>query len=192
MLLLTRHGETDWNRTDRWQGSTGPPLNDRGRQQAERLASSLHAVDAIYSSDTTRARETASIVASHLGLSVVEDTRLREVNFGEWEGLTRAQIVERYPGALDRWSSGEGGDAPPGGEADTVMAARVLEALRVIADAHEGQCVVVVTSGGPIRAVQAHIAGIEQKVARRHFPRVDNCAVVEVLFRDGDIAVPGR
>ena len=113
VLLLARHGETDWNRADRWQGSTGPPLNELGRQQAEALALSLGAVDAIYSSDTNRVRETASIVASHFGLPVVEDERLREVNFGEWEGLTRGQIEERDGEALDRWDAGEG-EAPPG------------------------------------------------------------------------------
>jgi broad specificity phosphatase PhoE len=188
VLVLVRHGETEWNRIDRWQGFTGPPLNELGRRQAERLALSLHAVDAIYSSDTTRVRETASIIASHLRLPVIEDARLREVNFGEWEGLTREEINERYPDAFDRWETREHPEPPPGGEADTAMATRVLEVVREIAAKHAGQRVLVVTSGGPIRSVQAHVDGVEQATARRHFTRVDNCAVVEMVSRCGIIA----
>jgi broad specificity phosphatase PhoE len=90
-LLLARHGETDWNCDHRWQGHTGPPLNEKGRRQAAELAAQITNVDAIYSSDTERAHETAVIVAERHGLQVEADPRLREVNFGLWEGLTRAQ-----------------------------------------------------------------------------------------------------
>ena len=107
-VLLARHGETDWNRDHRWQGHTGPPLNATGRQQAVILAASLtQVVDAIYSSDTERARETAEIVAAHIGGSVSTDERLREVNFGEWEGLTRHEIDTHYAGAFTRWEACE-------------------------------------------------------------------------------------
>jgi broad specificity phosphatase PhoE len=185
-LLLARHGETDWNRTHRWQGFTGPPLNDTGRRQAEELASRLADIDAIYSSDTERARETAEIAAARLGVPVTQDARLREVNFGEWEGLTRQEINERYEGAFSRWDACELAE-PSGGESDAAMAERVLEALSEIGSRHSGR-VLVVTSGGPIRAAQAQMAGIEQEVARRHFERVENCALVEVLIRDGEFA----
>jgi broad specificity phosphatase PhoE len=95
-LLLARHGETDWNREHRWQGHAGPPLNDTGRRQALALAQRLPVVDAVYSSDTERAYETAQIVAEPRGLEVRTDARLREVNFGLWEGLTRGEIDERF------------------------------------------------------------------------------------------------
>ena len=187
-LLLARHGETDWNRTHRWQGFTGPPLNETGRRQAEELAAKVDDLDAIYSSDSERARETARIVAARLGLSVTEDPRLREVNFGEWEGLTRQEINERYSGAFSRWDACELAE-PTGGESDAAMAERVLQALSEIADRHAHERVLVVTSGGPIRAVQAHASGIEQAVARRHFRRVDNCALLDLVIRDGSFAL---
>lgn len=85
-LLLARHGETDWNLHHRWQVSTGPPLNETGRRQAAKLASQLDDLGAIYSSDTERAHETATIVAARPGLTVTTDKRLREVDFGAWEG----------------------------------------------------------------------------------------------------------
>ncbi len=189
-LLLARHGETDWNRDHRWQGFTGPPLNGEGRRQARALAAQLQGIDAIYSSDTERARETAWIVATRLGMRVIEDARLREVNFGEWEGLTRAEINARYAGAFSRWDACELAE-PTGGESDASMADRVLHALRDIADHHTADRVLVVTSGGPIRAVQAHVAGIEQAVARRHFSRVGNCALIELVIRDGSLTLSG-
>jgi Histidine phosphatase superfamily (branch 1) len=81
-LLLVRHGETDWNRDHRWQGHTGPPLNETGRREASELAGRISNVDAVYSSDTERAFETALILAARVGLDVQTDARLREVNFG--------------------------------------------------------------------------------------------------------------
>ena len=92
-LLLVRHGETDWNAEGRLQGHTDTPLNDYGRRQARTLADELagEPIDAVYSSDLARARETAEIVGGRLGLTVVVDPGLREKNWGSWEGLTPAE-----------------------------------------------------------------------------------------------------
>lgn len=180
-LLLVRHGETDWNLTHRWQGCTGPHPNDLGRQQARQLADRLDGtqVDSIYSSDSIRAVETAQIVADRFGLEVRQDPRLRELNFGEWEGLTRQEINERYSGAFSEWDTCKLA-APTGGETDLEMADRVLDAVSEIARNHATERTLVVTSGGPIRAVQAHAAGIDHAIARLRFQRAENCAVIEV------------
>jgi broad specificity phosphatase PhoE len=183
-LLLVRHGETDWNRDHLWQGHTGPSLNGTGRRQAVRLAEQLTNVAAVYSSDTERAYETATILAERHALEVHTDARLREVNFGRWEGLTRAQINERFGGGFTRWLSGES-SAPDGGEADEAMAERVLAALEDIAERHPDERVLVVTSGGPIRAVEAHLRRIDQATARRVLHTVPNCSLVEVVIRAG-------
>jgi broad specificity phosphatase PhoE len=189
-LLLTRHGETEWNRTHRWQGFTGPPLNELGRRQAEELATRVDTfdIDAIYSSDTVRALETAQIVGAHLGLEVTQDARLREVNFGEWEGLTRHEINERYAGAFSEWDACKLA-VPTGGESDLQMAERVVESLLDIAKRHVDERVLVVTSGGPIRAAQAHAVGIDQAFARLHFDRADNCALLKLVVHDESFAV---
>lgn len=183
-LLLARHGETDWNRDHLWQGHTGPPLNQTGRQQALDLARRITAIDAVYSSDTERTYETAVILAETHRLRVATDPRLREVDFGEWEGLTRAQINERYGGAFTKWLSGER-STPTGGEADEAMAERVLAALAEISDRHPLGRVLVVTSGGPIRAVEAHLAGVDQATARQSLETVPNCSLIELVVRDG-------
>jgi broad specificity phosphatase PhoE len=192
MLLLARHAETDWNRDRRWQGHSNPPLNSTGRRQARELAERLEREDlgAIYSSDSERARQTAEIVGSRLGLAVNTDPRLREASFGEWEGLTRQEIRKRYADDFVRWEAAER-PLPPGIEPDEEMAERVLAALREIAAGHPRGGVLVVTSGGPIRAVEAHLRGVEQISARRLLGTVDNCGLLELAIRDGDLVDPG-
>ena len=184
-LLLARHGETDWNLQHKWQGRTGPPLNQTGQRQAAALAAQLTDLDAVYSSDSERARETAAILAGRHGLDVEVDARLGEVDFGPWEGLTRAEIDGRFDGAFARWISGDE-PHPDAVERDTAMADRVLAALEAIADRHPEGRVLVVTSGGPIRAVRAHLDGIDQVQARRLVATVENCALLEVVLRAGD------
>ena len=98
-LLLARHGETDWNRARRWQGHADRPLTARGRTQAADLAARLAhiALEAVYSSDLQRARETAEPVATTHGLELVQLPELREVNVGSWQGLTRDEAEIRFP-----------------------------------------------------------------------------------------------
>jgi broad specificity phosphatase PhoE len=141
--------------------------------------------DAVYSSDAERAYETALILAERHGLRVVTDARFREVNFGHWEGLTRAQINRRFGRAFTKWLSGEA-RRPDGGEADEEMAERVFAALAHIFDQHPKERVLVVTSGGPIRAVEAHLLGIDRARARNTVETVPNCSLIELVIRDGE------
>ena len=180
-LLLVRHGETDWNRERRWQGHADRPLNETGRRQAEALAERLAArpPDAIWSSDLVRASETAEIVGRRLGLPVSLDARLREVDVGEWSGLTAGEVEERYPDGLRRRL--EGGTGWQRGERYEDMAGRVLAALHEIAAAASGRALVV-THGGCMRAVWGASGG---SPAER--PHVRNCDVHEVLVENGTI-----
>src|SRR3989442_14475718 len=100
-VLLVRHGQSEWNAQGRWQGQADPPLSDLGRAQARAAARSLGSVDAVYASDLQRAAETAVIIAEQLGIGpVILDADLRERDAGDWSGLTREEIHERYPGYL--------------------------------------------------------------------------------------------
>lgn len=106
LLFLTRHGETEWNRMRKTQGTRDICLTDLGRTQAEKLGErlkNLHAIDAIYCSDLSRAKETAEIIGEKLKLNPVSSQLLREVSFGEWEGLSTEEIEAQYPGELARW-----------------------------------------------------------------------------------------
>jgi broad specificity phosphatase PhoE len=171
-LLLVRHGETDWNVERRVQGHSDTPLNDTGRLQALSLAASLEGepIDAVYSSDLLRAHETARIVAERKGLPVTLLPELRERNFGSWEGLTDAEIFDRFPEATwDSWGDGETREE---------MARRVLDSVRRIADAHPDSGVLVVSHGGPLRAVLMHCGS-------DGIGRIDNCRVVRIEAGNG-------
>ncbi len=168
-ILLARHGETDWNRTGRFQGHADPPLNDAGRAQARELADRLRDTpfDAVYTSDLRRAHQTAEIVAASHGVPVVADPGLREVDIGSWSGLTRAEVEQRFPGAEHH-----------DGESRADHLARVLETVERIARAHPDGRILIVSHGGSLRALRRHCAG-------EPVHPIENCGVYELRFREG-------
>ena len=185
-ILLTRHAETTWNLERRFQGHGDSPLTDKGRAQARALAAELEGrrLSAVYSSDLPRAVATAEIVAGRLGLTVQVDPGLREVDVGEWSGLTWQEIEVRFPEGVERHRTrGYGWEQ---GESHEAMAERVLNALRRIAADHEGERVLVIVHGGGMRAVAAHIDGLDLIAHRREYsdPAL-NCEVRVVVVEDG-------
>jgi 2,3-bisphosphoglycerate-dependent phosphoglycerate mutase len=160
-ILLVRHGETDWNAASRIQGHSDTPLNAAGRQQAQRAAQrlALEPVRALYCSDLARACETATIIGEPLGLTVVTSPRLRERQYGAWEGLTAAEIQARYPEQFVLWRARFTDFAPPQGESIRQLLTRALAELQTIARRHLNERVVVVTHGGFCYALINHILG---------------------------------
>jgi probable phosphoglycerate mutase len=151
-ILLVRHGQSQWNADGRWQGQADPPLSELGEQQAIAAARAAGMIDAIYTSDLVRARRTAELIADQLGSDVADDPRLRERRAGDWEGRTRAEIDEGWPGYL------ETGRRPAGYEPDESVLARVRAALASIVTAHDGD-VLVITHGGVVRVMERHLGG---------------------------------
>jgi broad specificity phosphatase PhoE len=185
VLLLARHGQTNWTREKRWQGHADPPLNRRGRAQARALATELADVrlDAIYASDLRRAAETAAIVAAARQIDVRFDRELRENDFGDWTGLTRDVVERRFPeGALRRKSGRKGWN---GGESYEEMADRVVRAVAAIAAAHSDERVLVVTHNGPIRAIHAHALGVPYAEYRQTAKSIKKGSVSAVSLEDG-------
>ena len=155
-LLLVRHGESEWNAIGRWQGWADPPLSELGARQAAVAARSVGAVDAIVSSDLERARHTAEIVATELGIGpVVVDASLRERDAGPWTGMTRAEIEADWPGYL------ASGKRPDGYEEDEALLDRVAPVLQMLEAA--GDVVLVVTHGGVIGAVERWLGATHQR-----------------------------
>ncbi len=184
-LLLVRHGETDWNRDRRFQGHADPPLNEMGREQAHALAAELagERIELVYTSDLCRARETAEIVAASLGADLVALRDLREIDVGEWEGLTWPEIEERYPEGARAWhEQGFGWEA---GETYDELGERVVAALRRIAADHPEQRVLVVGHGGTIRATRAFLEGLSVPESRSRSRPIGNCEVFRVVTEDG-------
>ncbi|MBE0546723.1 MAG: histidine phosphatase family protein [Rubrivivax sp.] len=149
-LLFIRHGETDWNRQQRFQGQIDVPLNAAGLAQAARLASRLAADrhDALFSSDLQRARETAAPLAAAWRLAPLALAGFREQNFGVLEGLDVPSIKARYPELWLRWLEHRADFALPGGESLRQFHDRVMAAVRELAAARSGMRLAVVTHGG--------------------------------------------
>ena len=153
-LFLMRHGETDWNLAQRFQGHSDVPLNQVGLRQAQALRDRLsdETITSIYSSDLGRAYETAKIIANGKN-NLQSDARLREVHFGDWEGLTYSEIQEKYPGQLLAWEQDVYKTAPPNGETLEQLAEHSQSILNDLLVKHRDETILVVAHGGVIRVL---------------------------------------
>jgi probable phosphoglycerate mutase len=159
-LYLVRHGETDWNKQRRIQGSTDIPLNDTGRAQAAATAELLtrRSFDAVVASPLSRASETGSIIAARLGLPAPGTyPGLAERSYGDAEGLTDDEVLAQYPD-----------DVIPGRESRAALLSRATETLGEIAVRYDGGVIVVATHGAVIRSVVN--AAAPGTADRRHSP----------------------
>lgn len=146
-----RHGQSTWNASGRWQGQADPPLSDLGELQARHAAAAVGSVDLVVASDLERAHRTALIISEQIGVGpVMIEPNLRERDAGEWSGLTRAEIEQRWPGYLDDERR------PPGYEPDDELLERTMGALKRIHAGYEGADVLVVTHGGVVYAIERH------------------------------------
>jgi XTP/dITP diphosphohydrolase len=171
-FVLVRHGESEWNALQRWQGQADPPLSARGIAQAEALAERLRGglYDRLLASDLQRARHTAEILGRALGLPVQGDARLRELDVGGWEGRTRSEIEALDADALARFDAGDPDLPAGGGESRADIRRRVRARFRELRAEHPGETLVVVTHLGVVRALSPGSA-------------LDNC---ETLDATGD------
>jgi uncharacterized phosphatase len=184
-IVLVRHGETDWNRERRYQGHADTPLNDAGRQQARELAEILEGerLTAIYTSPLRRASETASIVSERLGLVTRDLEALREIDVGDWQGLTVDEVQARYPERVDvAWHAGW-----PNGETHEELAARVVPALVELSRLHAEDRVLGVTHAGPIRAALMAATDLTTAELRAQLGPLQNCALFRFAIRDGNL-----
>lgn len=151
-ILLLRHGQSEWNAQGLWQGQADPPLSDLGRQQAQHAAGALdgdgHEFRVAFASDLQRAAVTAEIIAAQLGLEVRAEPALRERHVGSWQGLTRDEIEQRWPGWLDERRR------PGDFEADEMVLARTRAAIDAMHSAGSGGTVLAVCHGGIIFSVE--------------------------------------
>ncbi len=162
-LVLWRHGRTEWNATQRFQGQADTPLDEIGVAQAERGARLLCELQPskLAASDLQRAYDTARSLAHVTGLTIQTHQGLRETGAGEWEGLYQHELLARYPNEIREWMLGA--DIAPGrtGEPRTVVAARMVSAINeLLADVPEDGVLVVATHGGAARAATGALLGL--------------------------------
>jgi len=179
-LILVRHGETLANREFRYIGARDDALTEHGQEQAEKLAEALSmlSVASVYSSPLQRAYHTALPIAArhNLAVQVVDD--LRESNFGEWEGLSRAEVLAQDADHLLAWER-DSSIAPPGGESLEAMQRRVLAFVEKLVGTHPDQTVALVSHVGPIKAVLCAALGTPVSSAFRIFLDPATISVVD-------------
>ena len=191
-LFFIRHGETEWNRKLIYQGQTDIDLNETGYNQARLLSKRLadKKIDRIYTSDLKRAANTAAIVAEPHAKKLIKEKDLREISFGNWEGMNFEEIQEKDSEKYNEWRQDPISVSPPGGETFLGFQKRVISVIDKIKDLHTGEKVAIVAHGGTIRAYLAHILGMDLMGNRKlsihntsfsHLKIYDNRPVLKLL-----------
>ncbi|MFE6742996.1 bifunctional RNase H/acid phosphatase [Streptomyces tubercidicus] len=192
-LVLLRHGETALTPEKRFSGSGGtdPELSAAGRRQAEAAATALAArgtIQAVVSSPLRRCRETAEAVAARLGLEVRIEEGLRETDFGAWEGLTFAEVRERFPEDLDAWLGSARVAPTGGGESFAAVARRVAVARDKLLARYAGKTVLLVTHVTPVKTlVRLALGAPPESLFRMELSAASLSAVA--YFSDGNASV---
>jgi broad specificity phosphatase PhoE len=175
--VLIRHGATDM--AGRFSGHSNPPLNRTGRIQIERAASMLPvAPTVIYSSDLLRARQSAAILSAHFAIPVQVRPGLREIGFGQWEGLSWQEIEQRFHPESQAWIEHFPAGVIPSGESYSAFLDRVRHEMAFLSAQAESQALIVVTHGGVMRTALHEVYGISAD--RAHQLSAEYAATVDL------------
>ena len=149
-LLIVRHGQSEWNALGRWQGQADPPLTDVGENQAKKATKKLGLFDSIVSSPLQRAKNTASIISEITGVGpITTEVGLIERDAGPWQGLTRIEIENGWPGFLDS------GQRPDGYEPNPDLLLRIFAVLRKISKSSRiSDSILIVSHAGIVHALE--------------------------------------
>lgn len=180
-LILVRHGETTWNKERRFQGQKDAPLSELGRLQAIALRERLRDehIDVAYTSDLSRALETAQLILHARGIQANAMPELRERNMGEWEGLTFDEVAKAYPKEIEAWLKDPLADVPSG-ESSAQFIQRVKCFFEGMLLAHAGKRILVVSHAGPIKVAICSLFGWDTRCLRHFKISNGSISVVEV------------
>ncbi len=184
-FILVRHGETEWNRAGRIQGHADSPLTREGVLQAEAMGRRLarESIDAVIASDLGRAHHTAAILCQHVPLAINAEPRLRERAFGVGEGLTYAEIDERFPEMFSRVRQTDPDFAAPGGESRRQFHERIVEGLIDLSQQHIGRRILLVTHGGVLAAIYRWLNNLP--ISSPHTIEIPNVGYNELSYVQG-------
>ena len=190
-IIAVRHGETAWNVATRIQGQLDIGLNARGRWQAAQVAQALRgeSLQAVYASDLARAWDTAQAIAQASAVGLTAHTGLRERGFGEFEGLTHADIEARWPEHGLRWRQRDPHWAPPGGESLAELRDRIRGTVDELALAHVGQQIVLVAHGGVLDALYRLATG--QTIQAPRSWQLGNATINRLLWTPEGLSLVG-
>ena len=190
-IIAVRHGETAWNVDTRVQGQLDIELNETGRWQAQRLALALagEPVNAIYSSDLLRARDTAHAIASITGQALQTHEGLRERGFGVLQGKTHSEIEAHWPEQALRWRQRDPHWAPHGGESLVAVRERIIRTASELAARHPGEQIVLVAHGGVMDVLYRAATGQDLQAPRSW--QLGNAAINRLLWTPDGLTLVG-
>lgn len=192
-LYIVRHGESVANRDNRLAGNLDLPLSAIGRKQANRTAEFLRdqPLEAVYSSDLSRAMDTASIIAAKHKLPVIPKPGLREINAGVWAGMTYPEIAAQFPDEYQVWKENIGLSRCPGGESSLQVQVRVKKTIEQIIGLHPDSTICLVTHGLALRMMEAVWTHTPPEDIA-HIPFAANASVTVVIYEDGSAKLVRR
>jgi len=184
-VFLVRHGETKWNTSRRFQGHRDVPLSPVGERQAERLALRLagESLAAVYTSDLARAVMTARAIAKPHGLCVVQLKELREIDVGDWEGMSLDELHNARRTDVAKWLEDTVNNPIPGGESYANLRDRVVPKVMELVHAHPDASICVVSHAGPVKMILCHALGMT--VDHRHRIDLANASLCMVEYSPG-------
>lgn len=187
LIILVRHGQTEWNRIERFRGRADIPLNETGLAQADaagqRVASAWQPT-AVYSSPLSRAVKTAEAIAGHFNLPVQVHPGLADINYGEWQGLSPEEARQRWPEAIDAWYNRPDEARIPGGETLGQLRQRLMASVDELALRHPEQTIVLVGHTVTNRTILLGVLGLGNQ--RFWHLRQDTCAINVIEAKAGD------
>ncbi len=182
-LYLIRHGQSKANEKDAFAGFWDVELTEKGKEQARKTANFLKSIkpDLIYSSDLKRAYATAEFTAKNYGIKIVTDVELREMDAGEWDGMTLKDIEEKYEREYCLWRDDIGRSFCPGGETTKQLQDRVVKRLYEIAKTHKDKTIFIFSHATPVRAFSAYCSKLTLDQMNQ-LPWPKNASVTKVEF----------
>ncbi len=186
-IILVRHGETEWNRVERFRGRADLELNENGIRQAKATAQSLSGVDivAVYSSPLKRASATAGEIARAKGLNVISLEGVVDINYGDWQGLTPEEVAIRDPEGHGTWEKTPHLAEIPGGESLLQVGERAVRALEDVVKAHSGETVVIVSHKVVCKVLLCAVLGLGENLRLFWNIQQDTCAVNRIEWEQG-------
>ncbi len=182
-LYLIRHGETEWNKARRFQGWTDIELSDEGKSQAALLGERFKKIDVdeIYSSPLKRAVETAKAIADNKNIEIKMNENFKEINFGEWEGLTATEISQKFGSGFDEFIKYPEMGSFPGEMSFDNVTERIKRGLKEVIDGKDDKNIVIVSHGGIVRLIIKYLMGFEGEWYNKTW--IDNTSVSIVEIR---------
>jgi broad specificity phosphatase PhoE len=189
-IILVRHGQTEWNRVERFRGRADVPLNETGLAQAEatgRRVAAEWTIAAVYTSPLSRAVKTAAAIAGHFNLPVQAHPGLADIDYGEWQGLTPAEVQQRWPDQLFNWINQPEQARIPAGETLADLRARAMQSVNELAARHAGETIALVGHTVINRVILLGVLGL----GNDRFWRLkqDTCAINVFEAEKGDFVL---